>query len=190
MFGVILLLFFDPTTANVMLNSGAVACLRFLQQYSLAPSRFPAARLIFPVPRVNSIVILPSFNSCISTSPAETGFRWGENEKAGAAWSCSARGRLEVTPGLSRRWGLSERRLAAHTHLEPFVCPPDQLPLRLKPCPALTAIELETPVWDNYPRPCLVLMQVAWKRKIGGRLAPLEASLCASQVDVWHSQPC
>lgn len=39
------------------------------------------ARLIFP--SVNSTVILPSLNSCISTSLEETGFRWRENEKLG-----------------------------------------------------------------------------------------------------------
>lgn len=51
-------------------------------------------RLIFPC--VNSTVILPSLNSCISTSPGETGFQWRENEKGGKksvvwCWWCSAR---------------------------------------------------------------------------------------------------
>lgn len=85
-----------------MLNAKATAHFTFSLSH---PPFFLPPDSFFPVPCANSIVILPSFNSCISTSPAETGFRWGENEKAGAARRCSARGRLEVTLGPSRKRG-------------------------------------------------------------------------------------
>ncbi len=52
------------------------------------------ARLIFPC--VNSTVILPSLNSCISTSPGETGFRWRINEKPGDKWSSVVGGAVHV----------------------------------------------------------------------------------------------